>query len=281
MQEHPAVQPSTLYSRWERQHWSAHAIDLEKDRHDWLTITDDERWRWYWLAGFSHFRQSELHGLVCLTVLLPVLPCVAQQHFLSTQISDEGRHAYFFERFHNEVLSTAAPTGELSISQTYQQLAIDMLMESCTVAAKMPSNAHLARAALHAFIIMEGSFALASFSVIRRLLSKLQRFPGLREGMAFVHRDEVRHAQFGLSVLRHIFTEEPSARDAAADYMKELLPLFCRLLEPRPGRSAVLESLGLDPLARRRKAFSLLQRHLIALDIPVDVISHAERLDPY
>jgi ribonucleoside-diphosphate reductase beta chain len=227
------------------------------------------------LAGFYHFRQSELHGLVCTATLLPVLPRADQQHFLSTQIADEGRHAYFFERFHHEVLSAAAPGGELSISPTYQQLAIDLPMESCMTAGRMPSSANLARAALHGFVVMEGSIALATFSVVRRLLSKLGRFPGLLQGMTFAHQDEVRHAQFGLSLLQHIFVEDPLARDAAADYMEELLPLFCRLMEPRPERKAILESFGINPLARRQKAFSLLQRHLTALDIPIDVNAHA------
>jgi ribonucleoside-diphosphate reductase beta chain len=240
-----------------------------------LAITDQARWQWYWLAGFSHFRQVETHGMICLTALLQVLPTADQQHFLGTQIADEGRHAYFFERFYNEVLSSATPAGELSISPVYRQLAIDMLLDICTQAARKPSNANLARAALHMFIVMEGSFALASFSVIRRLLSKLQQFPGLREGMTFAHRDEVRHSQFGLSLLQYVFKQEPSARAAATEYMKEILPLFDGLLAPRPARSAILESLGLDPLARRQKAFSLLRRHLTALDIPIDVTAVA------
>jgi ribonucleoside-diphosphate reductase beta chain len=162
--------PSDLYRKWEGQHWKAAAINLSKDRDDWLGLTEHERWQWYWLAGFSHFRKSETHAVVLLSILLPCLVRPDQQHFLGTQIGDEARHAHFFERFYREVVLSALPDGELTISPIYQRLFI----ESPTIATQNlvnnRSHDNLAVAAFHVFILLEGSIALASFSVIRRLL---------------------------------------------------------------------------------------------------------------
>jgi ribonucleoside-diphosphate reductase beta chain len=264
-----------LYQQWERQHWVAQEIDFSRDRADWLALTDQERWQWFWLAGFSHFRQSETAAVVCLASLLPCLPRSEQQRFLGTQIADECRHAVFFERFHREVLSAALPTveqGSLSISPAYRALFFDLATEAVRQAVSDGSFSKLAIAAFQIFIVLEGSIALASFSVIRRLLAKTDRFPGLLAGMTHAHQDEVRHAQFGVSLLREIFAEDPSARDAVADHMRKILPLFSEVLQPRQARKDILQALGLNPLERRQRAFAHLQRHADALGMRGDVI---------
>src|SRR5947209_8393247 len=161
-----APTPSELYRRWERQHWNAQAVDFVKDRCDWLELTDQERWQWYWLAGLSHFRRSETHAVVCLATLLPCLPRPSQQHFLGTQIADEARHAYFFERFHEEVLLAELPTpphGQLTVSPTYQCLFLDSVTEVVQKAANDPNGTNVAIAAFQIFVILEGSIALATF----------------------------------------------------------------------------------------------------------------------
>jgi ribonucleotide reductase beta subunit family protein with ferritin-like domain len=267
---------SDLYGRWERQHWHAQEVDFARDRRDWLALTDHERWQWYWLAGFSHFRRSETHGLVCLATLLPCLRRPDQQLVLGTQIADESRHALFFERFHREVLDAAVPgarQGQSGISAAYQALFIDCAAALARKAANEPSPQNLAAAVLHIFIVLEGALALASFSVIRRLLSRVGLFPGLLLGMTHAHRDEVRHAQLGVALLQDILDREPSARGAAAAQLEAALPLFSEVLNPRPERKAILESLGLNPYERRERAFAHLQRHLRALDLDAGLVA--------
>jgi hypothetical protein len=90
------------------------------------------------------------------------------------------------------------------------------------------------------------------------------------KALTLAQRDEVRHAQFGLVLLRDVFTEQPSSRDAVGRHMREHLPMFSALLEPRPARKEILEALGLNPFARRRKAFTLLRRHLQDLGLEMD-----------
>jgi ribonucleoside-diphosphate reductase beta chain len=35
--------PQQLYELWERQQWRAHAIDLERDAHDWSALSAEEQ----------------------------------------------------------------------------------------------------------------------------------------------------------------------------------------------------------------------------------------------
>jgi ribonucleotide reductase beta subunit family protein with ferritin-like domain len=178
---------SELYGRWEREHWSARSVDFTDDRRDWLNLADDERWQWYWLAGFAHFRKSETHAIISLSMLMPCLRSAEQQRVLGTQVAGESRHADFFERFHEQVLLAALPTakqGPLTISAAYQELFIDSLTDIIRKAVDKPSDANLASAVLQLFIILEGSIALATFSVVRRLLAKTGRFCCAKRPMA-------------------------------------------------------------------------------------------------
>jgi ribonucleotide reductase beta subunit family protein with ferritin-like domain len=276
---------SELYRKWERQHWTAQTLDFTQDRHDWLEITDHERWQWYWLAGFAHFRKSETHGVICLAALLPHLPRPEQQHVVGTQIADESRHAYFFERFHDEVLSSALPAtqqGPLSISPAYHRLFLEWPSAVVRKAAAEPSAANLAVAVFQIFIVLEGSIALASFSTIRRLLSKVDRFPGLLDGLTRAHQDEVRHAQLGICLLQDLLADEPAARSAVCAHLDIVLPSFSEVLQPRPARKSVLEGLGLNPLERRQRAFGHLKRHLQALAIDsASVATWENTANPY
>jgi len=270
--------PKGLYERWERQHWQAQAIDFTQDRRDWTELSDKERKQWYWLAGFSHFRESEVQALLSLGALLPCLPRADQRFFLATQIADEGRHAYFFERFHREVLDANRidERARPAISPTYERLFLTLTADLSRAAAARPEDcAALAVAVVHIFIVLEGSIALATFSTVRRVLERVKLFPGLLEGLTYAQRDEVRHAQFGLAVLMDLVEAYPTARDAAVDHVREILPLFSRVLEPQADRMAVLSSLGLDPFDRRSSAFGHLQRQLQVMGIG------SEMLDPW
>ena len=267
--------PLELYRKWERQYWRAHSIDFAGDRRDWLRLTDHERWQWYWLAGFAHFRQSESDAVIALAKLLPHLRLAEQQYAVAAQIADEGRHAFFFKRFHDEVVITALPSAALdsvTISPVYQNLFVDSMTATLEKAIAQPTQVNLAAVVFHFFIILEGCVGLASFAVIRRLLTKTKLFPGLLEGITHANRDEMRHVQLGIVLLKDMFEREPAAIDSTEAYLQTLLPLISDLMRVRPDRKAVLESLDINPFERRRRAFDLLRRHLKTLGIDEGVV---------
>jgi ribonucleotide reductase beta subunit family protein with ferritin-like domain len=256
--------PSELYRRWEQQHWQADEIDLTTDAQQWRGLTDEERRKWYWLAGLSHFRESELEAITTLARLVPGLPHADQRCYLGTQIADEARHSRFFMRYHSEVLETAPLSGAPpSMSAAYQELTFDLPRDLSERAAAAPHDASdLARVVVHFFIILEGTLAMATFSTLRRVLERSRIFPGLQQGLTLTQRDEVRHVQFGLSLLDTLFAADSKARDAVAAHVARVLPLLRRIFEPQAGRAAALSTLGLDPAQRRTEAFAHLSRHL-------------------
>jgi ribonucleoside-diphosphate reductase beta chain len=254
-----------LYRRWERQHWQADAVDLRIDIRQWRRLTDDERRRWYWLAGFSHFRDSELEAVATLSRLVPCVSNADQRCYLGTQIADEARHSRFFIRYHAEVLDAAPlkPKVSTSMSAAYQELTFALTRELSERAAAAPGDASaLAQAVVHFFIVLEGTLAMATFSTLRRVLDRSQMLPGLRRGLAFAQRDEVRHVRFGVSLLDAIFAADPKARDAVAEHVSRVLPLLRKVFEPQAERAAAISALGLDPTQRRTEAFGYLSRHL-------------------
>jgi hypothetical protein len=202
-----------------------------------------------------------------------MVSCVSeadQRCYLGVQIADEARHFYFFLRYHAEVLDTAPLTSDLpaSMSGAYHELTFALTRESSEHAVAAPGDASaLARAVFHFFIILEGTLAMATFSTLKRVLDRSQMLPGLRRGITFAQRDEVRHVQFGVSLLDGLFAVDPKARSAVAEHAARLLPLLHKVFEPQPERVAAISALGLDPMQRRAEAFAYLSRHLRLLGL--------------
>ena len=169
----------------------------------------------------------------------------------------------------------ALPDGSqalLTVSPPYQRLFLDWTDAAVRKAADAPSLSNLSVVVFHIFVILESALALSTFSVIRQVLKRARRFPGLLQGMTFVHRDEVRHAQLGLCLLQEFFAGAPTARVAVQAHLEKVLPTFSEVLTPRSARRTFLESFGLDPLMRRRKAFAHLQRNLRLLGIDSSLV---------
>ena len=40
--------PQELYEVWERQHWMSQDIDLERDKRDWATLTEEQKGHFLW-----------------------------------------------------------------------------------------------------------------------------------------------------------------------------------------------------------------------------------------
>ena len=95
--------PQQLYELWERQQWQAHAIELDRDVSDWATFPDEERADVLW--GLSSFFVGEERVTTQFSGLVMAYDDQAEDAFLTTQQVDEARHAQFFSRFYDTVLS--------------------------------------------------------------------------------------------------------------------------------------------------------------------------------
>ena len=97
------MDPQQLYELWERQPWSAHAIDLEPDKADWSErVTQNEKDELAY--NLSAFFIGEERVATQFSGLVRAYADVREEAFLTTQQVDEIRHAQFFNRFYERVL---------------------------------------------------------------------------------------------------------------------------------------------------------------------------------
>src|SRR5947209_10157980 len=96
------MNPQQLYELWERQPWSAHAIDLERDKADWAAVDDDLRSHLSW--NLSSFFIGEERVTTQFSGLVRAFESQGEEAYLTTQQVDEARHAQHFNRFYEQVL---------------------------------------------------------------------------------------------------------------------------------------------------------------------------------
>ena len=97
------MRPQQLYELWERQPWSAHAIDLEQDKADWAErVSAFEKDQLAY--NLSAFFIGEERVATQLRGLVRAYEDQGEEAFLTTQQVDEVRHAQFFNRYYAEVL---------------------------------------------------------------------------------------------------------------------------------------------------------------------------------
>src|SRR3954454_10067397 len=96
------MNPQQLYELWERQPWAAHAIDLEKDKTDWASFDEDMKGKLAY--NLSAFFIGEERVTTQFSGLVRAYESQSEEAFLTTQQSDEARHAQHFNRFYEQVL---------------------------------------------------------------------------------------------------------------------------------------------------------------------------------
>src|SRR5215203_6877348 len=94
--------PQQLYELWERQPWSAHAIDLERDKADWAALDAADRRDIAW--SLSSFFVGEERVTTQFSGLVMAYETQSEEAFLTTQQVDEARHTQHFNRFFAQVL---------------------------------------------------------------------------------------------------------------------------------------------------------------------------------
>src|SRR4029077_14667752 len=81
---------SALYSHWERNQWSALALDLETDRTSFEALDESSQAGMVWI--FAHRFHAEFSVARLQAPFLLVAPTYDVQLLLATQVADEHRH---------------------------------------------------------------------------------------------------------------------------------------------------------------------------------------------
>jgi ribonucleoside-diphosphate reductase beta chain len=228
-----------LYKRWERQNWSAYALDFTKDAEDWETLGNDVTERMLWLL--SMFFQGEQAVTDTLAPWITAAPTEEMRIFLSTQLADEARHTVFFDRFFSEVVGLG---GDLHsrlawckprTNRAYEEFFYDRLPAMAREVNDHPGDpVTFARGIAFYHLIVEGTLAVPGQKYILAYCRDHDILPGYRAGFTAVARDESRHVGAGVRILQALAAIEPACEAAVADLIADLLPLTGEIFRP-PG----------------------------------------------
>ena len=106
----PLKSPQELYADWERSHWAAQDIDLQRDPADWAALEPRERELLHWVLSSLMVAEERISTQFCGLVLAQ--DNEEEGSYLSTQLVDEVRHMQFYARFQNEVIADPAAIAE-------------------------------------------------------------------------------------------------------------------------------------------------------------------------
>jgi 1,2-phenylacetyl-CoA epoxidase catalytic subunit len=233
----PDIDLTRLYRLWEAGNWSAYAIDLTADAHDWqerLTPIQRRAARWNY-ALFLHGEEAVTRTLAPFAIAAPTHE---QRLFLSTQIVDEARHHVFFSRFMREVagdghdLATTLEAARPDLTRGFRQVFGELDRLTDKLRRHPRDRALYAQCIALYHLIVEGTLAHPGQHFIRAYLSAQSLLPGFSAGMAHIARDESRHMAFGLQVLKELIASSARIRHAVVDLLERLLPLTLTVFAP-------------------------------------------------
>jgi ribonucleoside-diphosphate reductase beta chain len=266
------MDPQQLYELWERQPWSAHAIDLSPDRADWLGLDDVDRREIAW--NLSSFFVGEERVTTQFSGLVRAYETQGEEAFLTTQQVDEARHAQHFNRFYEQVagyqgsfedrLEQARDDLNTAFLELFDEHLVDsqnrLLADPADIEAKVDF-------VVIYHLLIEGTLALTGQKFITESLESRGILPGFLEGFAKVAQDEHRHVAYGTWFLKEKCADPGLAR-RVQDKLVELLPVTATVLVP-PGLSLgdQYEVLGVPSDDVNAFAFAALSRRLKVIGV--------------
>jgi ribonucleoside-diphosphate reductase beta chain len=268
------MDPQQLYELWERQPWSAHAIDLEKDKADWAAFDDDTRSHISW--NLSSFFIGEERVTTQFSGLVRAYESQGEEAYLTTQQVDEARHAQHFNRFYEQVIGIDG-TFEDRLERARQDLnpAFLELFDGHLVQAQEqllaePGDLEAKIDFVTTYhMIIEGTLALTGQFFIQDYLEKQDILPGCLEGFLKISQDEHRHVAYGTWFLQQK-CHDPAMRRRVQAKLQELIPIATNVLVPPDADDPFnYEILGYHSSETHQFAFNALSRRLKVIGVPL------------
>jgi len=267
--------PQQLYESWERQPWSAHAIDLETDKDHWANrVTADEKDQLAY--NLSAFFIGEERVATQFSGLVRAYEDQGEEAFLTTQQVDEARHAQFFNRFYAEVLErdgtfeSRLQEARGDVNEAFIELFDGHLVRSQERLLADPGDleAKVDFVVLYHMVI-EGTLALTGQFFLQSYLEQKDFMPGLLEGYLKISQDEHRHVAYGTWFLKEK-CQDPAIRRRVQARLQELIPVATGVLVP-PGVEDPYdyELLGFHSSQTHQFAFTALSRRLKVIGVPL------------
>jgi ribonucleoside-diphosphate reductase beta chain len=265
------MEPQQLYELWERQPWSAHAIDLDEDREQWAALPEDDRRHMAW--NLSSFFVGEERVTTQFSGLVRAYETQSEEAYLTTQQVDEARHAQHFNRFYEQVVGYDGTFDERleqargDLNDAFLVLFDEHLVQAHDRLLADPAD----REAKVDFIttyhmVIEGTLALTGQFFITDYMEKHDLLPGFTEGFKKIAQDEHRHVAYGTWYLQQA-ARDPKLRRRITDKLMELIPIAAGVLVPPGADPEHFEILGYSSEETNAFAFTALTRRLKVIGV--------------
>jgi ribonucleoside-diphosphate reductase beta chain len=260
------MSPQQLYELWERQQWSAHAIDLERDKADWAALPDDERRDIAWTL--SSFFVGEERVTTQFSGLVMAYESQSEEAFLTTQQVDEARHTQHFNRFYEQVLGVddtferRLEQARRDVSEDFVKLFDGFLVDAGRALIENPGDVEAKVDFVTTYhMVIEGTLALTGQNFITRAFEARDILPGFTDGFRSISSDEHRHVAYGTWFLQQKAVDA-GLRRRIADRLLELLPTTAGVLVPPGADPSDWTLLGFSAAEINDFAFTALSRRL-------------------
>ncbi len=265
------MDPQQLYELWERQPWSAHAIDLERDREQWAAMPEEDKRHLAW--NLSSFFVGEERVTTQFTGLVAAYESQSEEAFLTTQQVDEARHAQHFNRFYEQVVGYDGTFDERlqqargDLNDAFLVLFDEYLVQACDrlLADRTDLEAKVDFVTTYHMII-EGTLALTGQFFITEYMEKNDLLPGFVEGFKNIARDEHRHVAYGTWYLQQA-ARDAGLRRRIQEKIFELIPIAAGVLVPPGADPEHFEILGYSSEETNEFAFRALTRRLKVIGV--------------
>jgi ribonucleoside-diphosphate reductase beta chain len=211
--------------------WDPDDIDFGPDREHWATLTDEERDLLLRLTAlFLAGEEGVTLDLLPLIMVIAGEGRIEEEMFLTSFLWEEAKHVDFF---HNGFVRQVVPDpGDLGRyhTPTYRRIFYEELPRAMGALKTDSGREAQVRASVTYNMIVEGVLAETGYDAYYRALERRDLFPGLREGIGYLKRDESRHIAYGVFLLSRLVAEEPGLWDVAEGRMNELFPLAMELI---------------------------------------------------
>ncbi|NJM06144.1 R2-like ligand-binding oxidase [Candidatus Gracilibacteria bacterium] len=203
--------------------WNPSALDLTRDRADWLRLNAGERDLLLRLTAL--FQAGEEAVTLDILPLIRTVACegrLEEELFLTTFLFEEAKHTDFFRRFLDEV---AEHGGDLSHyhSPSYRALIYQALPEAMGRLEHDSSPQAQALASLTYNMVVEGVLAETGYQGYFTILERNGIMPGMCRGVRLLKQDEARHIAYGIYLLSRLIAADDTLWDLIEERMNELL----------------------------------------------------------
>jgi ribonucleoside-diphosphate reductase beta chain len=272
------MNPQQLYELWERQPWSAHAIDIERDKEEWAGFSDELRTNLSW--NLSSFFIGEERVTTQFSGLVRAYESQSEEAYLTTQQVDEARHAQHFFRYFEQVLGydgtfeDRLDKARKNLNPAFIELFDGHLVEAQDRLIADPSDLEAKVDFVTIYhMVIEGTLALTGQFFIQDYLEKQGMLPGCLEGFLKISQDEHRHVAYGTWFLQQK-CGDPALRRRVQDKLQELIPIATNVLVP-PGVEDPFnyELLGYHSSETHQFAFNALSRRLKVIGVSLGEVS--------